>query len=117
MAANSPFKNMPISNFGDAEALVDEQGHIFAIGGIDESYDHPAVWMLCTRQVDKKPIKFLKNIRRIYKEALEKHGRLWNIVWLGNSQHVRWLRWLGAKFGQVYTINGEQFQYFEFERS
>lgn len=116
--AGKRFEQLSVADFVNCEAVVDEDGELYAIGGIEVHTDEQdIIWLLCTYLVEEHPIKFLKGILALHKRNLELHPKLWNVVWLGNPKHIEWLKWLGARFGKLHDINGEKFQYFEFERS
>lgn len=46
---------------------------------------------------------------------LDRYGTIWNYVWSGNKSHIRFLKLLGAKFHDEWTVSpvtGERFQLF-----
>ena len=91
-----PFKAMSISELAEhnPKALVLKDGTVLAIGGFEDG----EVWMMCTNQVFKHQIIFLKATRVLLKEILKEYGYLHNIVWKKNTVHIKWLKWLGATF-------------------
>lgn len=96
---------------GEALALVDEQDNVYAIG----AYTYGDVFMLCTTKVEEHPVAFLRYVRDHHKQYIKKYHKYGNAVWLGNELHVKWLKWMGAKFDKIITRNGEKFQCFMFE--
>lgn len=76
--------------------LVDTQDNsVYAIGGIA---DDKIIWMLCTDKVEQHPVKFLRYCKETIKYLLGDYKVLYNTVWKGNQFHVKWLKWMGAKF-------------------
>ena len=96
---------------GETLTLVDEQDNVYAIG----AYGYNDVFMLCTTKVEEHPVAFLRYVRDHHQQYIKKYHRYGNAVWLGNELHVKWLKWMGAIFGRIITINGEKFQEFYFE--
>lgn len=109
LGSNVAFGDTPLSELSDSLVMKDEEGVVYAIGG----FVGTTVWMLCTNAVEKKPIGFLRETRRLLKEVLKVVPYLENYVWLGNDLHVKWLTWLGAEFGDT-TPDG-MFQHFKFK--
>lgn len=110
LGSNLPFADTPLSELSDSLVMRDDEGTVYAIGGFVGNM----VWMLCTKAVEEKPIGFLRETRRLLKEALKEVGYLENYVWTGNELHIKWLEWLGAEFGDT-TPDG-LFQYFKFTK-
>lgn len=100
------------------EFLIDaETNKIYGMGGVSGATVNtfPIVWLLCTNEVEKHPVTFLRFIKAYNDKLTEKHKVTTNWVWLGNDLHVKWLKWMGAIFlGTPFIINGEKFQRFEF---
>lgn len=55
------------------------------------------LWMLTTEAVDKNPVKFLRESRRVVKTWADEHGTLEGLVDSNFAVSVRWLRWLGFR--------------------
>ena len=115
IAGDLPFLQQPLSEIADAYVLVDTTDNVYAIGGVYTS-DRNYVWMLCTNKVETNTLKFMWNVHHIYKEFINRYGRMENIVWLDNVKHVRWLKALKATFGKTLMVNGYKFQHFYFEK-
>lgn len=98
-------EDAPVSAFSDCKVLVDDNDDVYAIAAIEQG---SFVWMLCTTRVEKKPIAFLRACKKFYDEFIQ--GRvLTNFAWLGNSLHIKWLKWIGATFVDVPINNFQQF--------
>ena len=108
---DTKFSNLPIEDFMDAWVLRDED-KVYAIGGIK---DH-VVWMMCTKAVEENPIKFLRFIRRYYRDTISEHKMLWNYALKDNELHINWLKWLGATFHDEIDVKGKTFVRFIFRR-
>lgn len=100
------------------EFLIDaETNKIYGMGGVSPTAINtfPIVWLLCTNEVEKHPVAFLRFAKSYNDAWTEKYKVTTNWVWLGNELHVKWLKWMGAIFlGSPFTIRGEKFQRFEF---
>lgn len=93
-ATGVSFEDFLIKDLADTQALVDEDGNVFAIGAIEDN----SVWLITTTRIETQRIKFLRFTRQLLKEALEEHGTLGNMVYLKNQVHVDWLTWLGCEY-------------------
>ena len=114
------FYDIPLVDYADATVLVDENNEVYAIGGVESHITDGVqlnyVWMLCTGMVERHKTKFLRAAKRLLDEYLEKYAHLENFVWLGNEQHVQWLKWMGASFHGVVKVSNEDFQLFVFSK-
>ena len=114
------FYDVPVVDYADATVLVDDNDEVYAIGGVQEvvedGFKLNFVWMLCTGMVERHQTAFLRAAKDLLKSYLEKYIHLENWVWLGNEQHVKWLKWMGANFYDVQQVNGEDFQCFVFAK-
>ena len=107
------FTDLPLSDFEDCKSIVDEEGNVFAIGGVvKEDTDIGAVWMLCTKRVEQHKITFLRFTKRLLEDYLKRYAVLGNRAWLGNQLHIDRLTWMGAKWA---NCEGE-FRWFGFVR-
>lgn len=112
---DTPFTEMLLKEVEDADVLVNERNEVVAIGGVNYGYDKPVVWMLCTHRVEQNPIEFLKWTKGYLKSLMPHVSHLWNVAWLGNPLHIKWLTWMGARWYEDITIRtGETFRRFEF---
>lgn len=101
--------NTPLSTFSNTLVMLDEEDRLYCIGGW---YSNGLIWLLCTENVEKFPIKFLRATKKWTGVLLQSVPRLYNCVWTKNQLHVKWLKWLGAEFG---AKQGDM-QYFEITR-
>lgn len=111
------FIDTPLDELEDCRCLVDEEDNVFAIGNVElipTTKDVGAVWMLCTHRVEQHPIVFLKASKSLLDYYLQLYSLLGNKAWLGNTLHIKWLTWMGAKWEHK-TPDG-QFQYFYFQK-
>lgn len=117
---NIDFYDIPAADYADAQVLVDENNEVYAIGGVQSHVTDGVqlnyVWMLCTGMVERHQMKFLRATKKLLDDYLEKYTHLENFVWLGNEQHVKWLKWMGANFHDVVKVNNEDFQLFVFAK-
>lgn len=108
-ASSCYFDSTPISEFKDALCLYDEdedEGEVYAIGGIEGN----TIWVVCTDLVDQHPLSFLRFCKPFFKQWVT--YPVTNYVWMKNTKHIKWLKWLGAKFCGYAEINGQPFQKF-----
>ena len=109
------FEDTLINDLSNTYCLYDADGmDVYAIWGVDKEEIESVIWMLCTKRVEENPVTFLRYCRNYIKRLLDQYPLMHNYVWLGNDLHVKWLKWMGAKFGETIIINGEPFQYFYF---
>ncbi len=109
-ASSCSFGLTEVSELKDALCLYDDETHkVYAIGGIDGNI----IWVVCTTEVDKHPVKFLRFCKPWFKEWVK--IPVHNIVWLDNIKHIRWLTWLGATWKSTVRINGTLFKEFILE--
>lgn len=105
------FSDLNISELADTFCLYDEdRNDVYAIGGVDKC----TVWMMCTHKVEQHPIPFLRFCKDYLRHWQKTYNYLSNYVWLGNELHVKWLKFMGAKFDKTIEVNGHKFQYFYF---
>lgn len=114
LTGDTPFHELELSEFKDTYVIVDEQDRVYAIGGINYGYIKPVVWMLCTIRVEERPVEFLRYAKVLLKNFMSQHTHLWNLVWLGNPVHIKWLEWMGARFYEERQCKDETFRRFEF---
>lgn len=106
-ASSCSFGLTEVSDLKDALCLYDDETHkVYAIGGIDGNI----IWVVCTTEVDKHPVKFLRFCKPWFKEWVK--IPVHNVVWLDNIKHIRWLTWLGATWKSTVRINGTLFKEF-----
>lgn len=92
------FADCPLTDLVKAGnlCLVDtETDCVHAIGGIANDN---VIWMLCTDKVEQEPINFLRFCKETLSYLLADKKVLYNTVWKENKLHVKWLKWMGAKF-------------------
>lgn len=77
-----------------------EVGAMFGIGQRLPDGSAGCAWLLTGRAVSQHPMAFLRRSRGVLGELLERCGNLGNYVDARYTASVRWLRWLGAEFGQ-----------------
>lgn len=106
-ASGCSFGCTPVSELKDALCLYDDETcKVYAIGGIEKDL----IWVVCTEYVDLNPIKFLRFCKPFFKQWVK--YPVTNYVWMKNTKHMKWLKWLGAEFNGYAEINGEPFQKF-----
>lgn len=78
-------------------ALVDDRP--LAMWGIEwkTMLSVASLWMITTDEVQKNPVSFLRESRRVVKLWAETYGTLEGMVDSDFDTSVRWLRWLGFR--------------------
>lgn len=114
-ATGVTFEDSFLHTMEDTLVLLDEEDRVYAIGGFPKGH---VVWMLCTKRVEENKILFLRSVKSIFKEFIDKKDWLYNYVWMGNELHVKWLKWMGAEFKEpLYRgIDNQPFRLFYFEK-
>ena len=77
--------------------------------------DGALIWCVGTDRIEDYWYPFLRHSRNILRKWAEEYGTLFNVVAEFNNPHMRWLSWLGAKFGKEIEVNGETFLPFTIE--
>lgn len=75
-------------------------GELIGVGGWTENWDDNGVnvWLLLTNEVMNHKIEFLRWSKQYHDDLLNKYVYVWNNVYLKNTLHVSYLKWLGAHF-------------------
>jgi hypothetical protein len=53
------------------------------------------VWLLATQEIERHPIRFYRESKRMFRNVAEKYETLINWVDQRNTLSLRWLKWLG----------------------
>lgn len=82
---------------------------IFGVGGEKGGVGVP--WMLASDLLKKIRKPFLKECSSYLEEMSEGYSHLFNVAWTKNTEHIRWLKWLGFNFGTPEPLgpDGEYF--------
>lgn len=83
--------------------LGDDNGKIIAIYGLmpptlmsDVAY----LWLFTTKHFTSHTFIFIRHSQRVVREMLEQYPTIVGHGIVGHSKSLRWLRWLGAEFGE-----------------
>ena len=81
---------------------TDDDSHIVCIWGLiaptllsDQAY----LWMYTTKYLEEHIFLFIRHSQRALEQALELYPIICGHCVINNTKAIRWLRWLGAKFG------------------
>lgn len=82
-----------------------------AMWGIQKFEDHNIVWAVFTKAIDRHPIAFLRESRRL---AESFPCEVMNYVDARNTAAVKWFKWLGFAVDEPvpFGVNGEPFHRF-----
>jgi hypothetical protein len=58
------------------------------------------VWLLATPEIERHPVRFYRESRRMFAKVTEKYETLVNWVDCRNKLSLRWLQWLGFEIGE-----------------
>ena len=86
-------------------------GKTAGMAGVGEQGD---IWMLCTNEIHRHPIRFAREAKRYVDSRPE--SLLWNIVDSRNKAHLRLLKFLGFKFLRRYEHGPNSIPFIEFCR-
>jgi len=98
------------------------EDEVYAMGGIlrpkDILSEKASLWFLSSQKLDKVERSFLRQCKAFMKTMLDLYPVLYNYVDIRNEPAIRWLKWIGARFGDVHVfgIDNRPFVYFEFKR-
>ena len=91
------------------------RGLVLAVFGDAEHGSGVGVpWLISTIHVEQHPREFLRVCRPAVMEMLERHQQLLNYVDARNTVAIRWLRWLGFKFGDAVPYGHAGLPFFQF---
>jgi hypothetical protein len=77
-----------------------KDGHVVAIFGIGGKEGEVGIpWMLASDLLKEIRKPFLREAKAYLEEMSEGYPLLFNIAWTKNTEHIRWLKWLGFDFG------------------
>jgi hypothetical protein len=109
-------KNSHVASIPNAEAILARcmststkvwvwsvDGKVGALWGLMQPTvlsDRAYLWMLSTDFVNEHVFLFVRYSQRLIAEMLEMHEMLVGHCELSNPKAIRWLRWLGAVFGE-----------------
>lgn len=65
---------------------------MFGVGGVDRV---GVPWMLASPLLTKIRKQFLRESKAFLDEMSCGYDKLWNVAWSKNTEHLRWLKWLG----------------------
>lgn len=86
---------------------------IFGMAG-EGSTGHP--WMLASGLLKKIRKTFLRECRVHLEEISVGRDRLYNVAWSKNTEHIRWLKWLGFTFEEPIPLGPDNEFYIPFSK-
>lgn len=117
-SANNPNRDLKETlrlHLTESSVVLDVGGTALAYGG--NQGDN--VWFLTSRLTSRLTRSRKREFARLISEyrdlMLDQYGTIWNYVWSGNKSHIKFLKLLGAKFHDEWTVSpvtGERFQLF-----
>lgn len=108
------YEDKPIIMYG----VIPQELPAACVGGSlnkDRSIEYAgAVWLLATKEIIKNQVQFFRECRKELKRWDKEYKWLYNYVHNGNSQAIKWLKWLGFKFDCPRPLGHwrRNFQYF-----
>lgn len=95
-------------------ALVDGRPEVmFGVADINILAGIGAVWLLGTDAVEIHFRVFLRQSIEWRRKLFERYSTLKNFVTDDNEVSKRWLKWMGATFGEPIEFDGHRFRMFE----
>lgn len=97
-----------------AYAVIDDDKVLAMFGVVPVRFEQGhMIWLLGTHRLERYKKRFVRQSKDILEEWQRDYGVLYNFVHEDNRQTVRWLKWLGASFGEPYeTQTGARFMLF-----
>ena len=62
--------------------------------------DQAYLWLYTTNIIEEHQFTLVRHSQMVIEEILEEYPSIVGHAMLGSSKSIRWLKWLGAKFGQ-----------------
>ncbi|AEJ81506.1 internal virion protein A [Erwinia phage vB_EamP-L1] len=97
--------------------MIEHFGHAMAIGGNDGDQCWFVTSKFLKRITVQSRIQFRKLIIEHRDKLLQTYPVLWNFVWVGNTDHIRFLKTIGAVFHDEFSDESKQFQLFTIKRT
>lgn len=97
----------------------DTSGRLLYIAGVRPypRSDGGCVWMMGTKTLEQSPEKMtimVSEAKGIIADWLKEYGWLSNVVYVESKSSIRWIKFLGASFGDAIEYNGRKFLPFLF---
>lgn len=115
LSAGVDWKANLLDAIGEHTVALEFNGKVLAIGG--NTGDQ--CWFVTDASITELPkvsrLAFRRAILEYRNAMLSTYEVLWNFVWVGNKNHIRFLESIGAVFHEEYTespITGDRFQLF-----
>lgn len=95
---------------------------VVAMGGVltpeDLLSNVAPIWFLTSKTLDKIELSFLRQCRKFVKMMLDIYPTVYNWVDCRNKPAIKWLKWIGASFGETapFGMDNIMFQYFQFTK-
>lgn len=79
------------------------EGEVMCIWGLmaPTLLSDPYLWLLTTDVADQHQFMFIRQSQRYLEELLQEYPRIIGRVEVDNKRGQRWLKWLGATFGEA----------------
>ena len=108
----NPIVDIPLSCMkGENVYFTVPDGRIAGVAGVQERGE---IWMLTTPAIEDFPVTFAREAKRFIDSRKEE--RLWNIVYAGNTVHIKLLKFLGFKLGGEFKYGPNNLHFIEFQK-
>lgn len=96
-------------------AVDKDDAPICIFGVLDVGEGRGVVWLLGTDAIKQHYRQFLRLSWQGLALVMDGFTYLYNVADPRNDLHIRWIKWLGFKLGQMHPlgIHGEPFQFFD----
>jgi hypothetical protein len=105
-----------IANSDECIAIVYEDKVVALFGVVNMWGLGGSPWMLASNDLKKIAKSFLREAKGEVQKMLQKYKLLENHVWVGNHDHIEWLKWMGFTVDETTEIirggNGGRFFHF-----
>lgn len=91
-------------------SVLDDNNNTIAMYGM-LPYDEKScvIWLLASNLINKHKMYFLRNCKKYFYRMVKDKQTAFNIVYLKNTLHIKWLKWLGASFSSPFKYNNNFF--------
>ncbi len=90
-------------------------GKVVFMYGVGDDGDGVGIpWMLASPLLTKVRKQFLRESKEALEEMFQGYHTLRNVAWSKNTEHIRWLKWLGFEFKPAVPMGPDGELYHEF---
>lgn len=97
-------------------SVLDDKNNTIAMYGVTKHTDETCViWLLASNLINKHKMYFLRNCKGYFYKMVKNYKIAINSVYVKNTLHIKWLKWLGACFSRHFKYNNDFFISFKIQ--